>query len=76
MSPNSLPIDLDTNRLAVAARPEDAWISHGSTLNPSPGTLLKERRDTAQGCRSREAPPVGRCAPKCCNALKQELQRG
>lgn len=53
MSPNSLPIDLDTNRLAVAARPEDAWISHGSTLNPSPGTLLKERRDTAQGCRDR-----------------------
>jgi hypothetical protein len=35
----------------VAARA--AWISEGSTLNPSPGKLLKERRDTAQGCRHR-----------------------
>jgi hypothetical protein len=34
-------------------RPEHKWISDGSTLNPSPGPLLKRRRDTASGCRDR-----------------------
>lgn len=33
--------------------PEHPWISDRSTLNPSPGRLLKERRDTAEGCRDR-----------------------
>ncbi len=28
-------------------------MSKGSTLNPSPGPLLKQRRDTAEGCRDR-----------------------
>ena len=53
MSPSFPPVDLDTKRLIVPSRPEHAWISKGSTLNPSPGTLVKERRDTAQGCRDR-----------------------
>jgi hypothetical protein len=53
MSSISPMIDPDTNRVSLAARPEHAWISKGSTLNPSPGKLLKERRDTAQGCRDR-----------------------
>ncbi len=37
----------------MAPAPEPRWISKGSTLNPSPGPLLKERRDTADGCRDR-----------------------
>jgi hypothetical protein len=36
-----------------ALAPEHRWISRGSTLNPSPGPLQKERRDTAEGCRER-----------------------
>ena len=53
MSPISPAVDPETNRASLASRPEHAWISKGSTLNPSPGPLLKERRDTAQGCRDR-----------------------
>jgi hypothetical protein len=50
----SLPL-LDAKAIggSSAAPPEHPWISHGSTLNPSPGRLLKERRDTAEGCRDR-----------------------
>ena len=40
-------------RKSSAPAPEQRWISDGSTLNPSPGPLLKERRDTAEGCRDR-----------------------
>jgi hypothetical protein len=40
---------------SFARRPEHNWISDGSTLNPSPGALLKQRRDTAAGCRDRAA---------------------
>jgi hypothetical protein len=36
-----------------APAPEHGWISEQSTLNPSPGPLLKQRRDTAEGCRER-----------------------
>src|SRR5438309_2763222 len=36
-----------------APAPEHGWISDRSTLNPSPGPLLKQRRDTAAGCRDR-----------------------
>ena len=42
-------------RSSLPAAPEHRWISDGSTLNPSPGPLLKERRDTAEGCRDRAA---------------------
>jgi hypothetical protein len=38
-----------------SAAPEHPWINDGSTLNPSPGPLLKQRRDTAEGCRDRAA---------------------
>lgn len=40
---------------SLALRLEHQWISAGSTLNPSPGPLLKKRRDTAEGCRDRAA---------------------
>ena len=40
-------------RPSLPIRPEHNWISDGSTLNPSPGALLKRRRDTAAGCRDR-----------------------
>jgi hypothetical protein len=40
-------------KASYGARPEHKWISNGSTLNPSPGQLLKRRRDTAEGCRDR-----------------------
>src|SRR4051812_46801379 len=40
-------------RRSSAPSPEYSWISRGSTLNPSPGPLLKQRRDTAEGCRDR-----------------------
>lgn len=40
-------------RSSLPAAPEHPWINAGSTLNPSPGPLLKQRHDTAQGCRDR-----------------------
>ena len=43
----------DSIRKPFAPSPEHRWISDGSTLNPSPGPLLQERRDTAEGCRDR-----------------------
>lgn len=50
----SLPLfDVESHRSSLRAPPEHAWISNGSTLNPSPGRLLKERRDSAEGCRDR-----------------------
>jgi hypothetical protein len=51
---HSLPhVHVEADRASSVASPEHAWISYGSTLNPSPGRLLKERRDTAEGCRDR-----------------------
>ena len=47
------PIVAESNRKSSAPSPEYPWISRGSTLNPSPGPLLKQRRDTAVGCRDR-----------------------
>ena len=41
------------DRKSLASGPEHSWISKDSTLNPSPGPLLKQRRDTAEGCRER-----------------------
>ena len=41
------------SRRSLAPAPEHRWVSEGSTLNPSPGPLLKQRRDTAEGCRDR-----------------------
>jgi len=49
--PPSLPVK--ANRKSSAPAPEHYWISKGSTLNPSPGPLLKQRHDTAEGCRDR-----------------------
>lgn len=46
-----LPSKQPTRSKEVA--PEHPWISDRSTLNPSPGPLLKERRDTVEGCRDR-----------------------
>lgn len=53
MTRNLPPIPIEAGRRSSAPAPEHRWISKGSTLNPSPGTLLKERRDTAEGCRER-----------------------
>jgi hypothetical protein len=53
MTRNLPPIPIEAARRSSAPAPEHRWISKGSTLNPSPGTLLKERRDTAEGCRER-----------------------
>jgi hypothetical protein len=47
------PIVVKPKRRSSAPSPEYPWISRGSTLNPSPGPLLKQRRDTAEGCRDR-----------------------
>jgi hypothetical protein len=49
--PPYVPVEMDRSSSALA--PEHRWISKGSTLNPSPGPLQKERRDTAEGCRDR-----------------------
>jgi hypothetical protein len=49
------PIPIEAERRSLAPAPEPRWISKGSTLNPSPGRLLKERRDTAEGCHDRAA---------------------
>jgi hypothetical protein len=51
-------LDLKASGGSSAASPEHTWISSSSsssssTLNPFPGRLLKERRDTAEGCRDR-----------------------
>jgi hypothetical protein len=46
-------VPIKTDRSSSAPAPEHRWISKGSTLNPSPGPLQKERRDTAEGCRDR-----------------------
>lgn len=51
--PSPLPVEAD--RRSSAPGPEHRWISNGSTLNPSPGPLMKQRRDTAEGCRDRAA---------------------
>jgi hypothetical protein len=50
--------DLPTRAVSIdhrtsAPAPEHGWISDRSTLNPSPGPLLKQRHDTAEGCRDR-----------------------
>ena len=42
-------------RHSLDATPEYPWVNDASTLNPAPGPLLKERRDTAEGCRDRAA---------------------
>lgn len=47
------PIPVAADRRSSAPAPELPWLSKGSTLNPSPGPLLKQRRDTAEGCRDR-----------------------
>src|SRR3954463_7860562 len=47
------PVVAKPTRSSAAPSPEYGWFSHGSTLNPSPGPLQKERRDTAEGCRDR-----------------------
>jgi hypothetical protein len=49
--PSVLPDQGD--RRTSAPAPEHRWISNRSTLNPSSGPLLKQRRDTAAGCRDR-----------------------
>jgi hypothetical protein len=46
-------VPYETDRSSSALAPEHRWISKGSTLNPAPGPLQKERRDTAEGCRDR-----------------------
>jgi hypothetical protein len=51
--PPYVPIETDRSSSALAA--EHRWISKGSTLNPAPGALQKERRDTAEGCCDRAA---------------------
>src|SRR3954453_18852735 len=52
----SSPVPVGASRRSSVPAPEHRWVSKGSTLNPSPGPLLKQRRDTAEGCRDR-APP-------------------
>src|SRR3954468_23954270 len=49
----SSPVPVGASRRSSVPAPEHRWVSKGSTLNPSPGPLLKERRDTAGGCRDR-----------------------
>ena len=46
-------VSVEADRTSTAPAPEHGWVSKGSTLNPSPGPLLKQRRDTAEGCRDR-----------------------
>ena len=49
----SPPLPVEADRRSSAPAPEHRWISRGCTLNPLPGPLLKQRRDTAEGCRDR-----------------------
>ena len=49
----SLPLPVEASRRSSAPAPEHRWVSKGSALNPSPGPLLKQRHDTAEGCRDR-----------------------
>jgi hypothetical protein len=53
MTQDRPPVPIKAERRSLAPAPELHWISKGSTLNPSPGPLLKQRRDTADGCRDR-----------------------
>ena len=39
-----------------APAPEHGWISEQSTLNPSPGPLLKQRRDILRVAESAQLP--------------------
>jgi hypothetical protein len=47
------PLAAEAARKSSVPAPEHRWISEGSTLNPSPGPLVKQRQDTAEGCRDR-----------------------
>jgi len=58
-----------------APAPEHGWISKGSTLNPSPGPLLKQRRDTAEGCRDRGAADLLEAATMATAHSRQMLER-
>jgi hypothetical protein len=75
MSSFSPATDLQTKCTSVAARPEHAWISEGSTLNPSPGKLLKERRDTVQGCRDRATADLLEAVTMATDHSRQMLER-
>lgn len=75
MSSFSPAIDLQANHATVTSGPEDAWVSKGSTLNPSPGKLLKERRDTSEGCRDRATADLLEAATMATAHSRQMLER-
>jgi hypothetical protein len=53
MTQDLSPIPIKGEPRSLAPPQSRAGISKESTLNPSPGPLLKQRRDTADGCRDR-----------------------
>jgi hypothetical protein len=71
--PPRLAVEAD-RRLAAPA-PEHAWVSKGSTLNPSPGPLLKQRRDTAEGCRDRATADLFEAATMATTHSRRMLER-
>jgi hypothetical protein len=64
-----------SSRSTVVAAPEHPWISRGSTLNPSPGLLQSERRDTPEGCRDRATADILRAVSMSSATAKRQLEQ-
>lgn len=69
------PPPVEADRRSSAPAPEHRWVSKGSTLNPSPGPLLKQRHDTAEGCRDRAAADLLEAVTMMTARSRQMLER-
>jgi hypothetical protein len=63
------------NLRSSSPAPEHAWVSDRSTLNPSPGPLLKQRHDTAEGCRHRATADLLEAVTMATAHSRQRLER-
>jgi hypothetical protein len=63
------------NLRSSSPAPEHAWVSDRSTLNPSPGPLLKQRHDTAAGCRHRATADLLEAATMARAHSRERLER-
>ena len=71
----SSSVPVGASRRSSAPAPEHRWVSRGSTLNPSPGPLLKQRRDTAEGCRDRATADLREAVTMATAHSRQMLER-
>lgn len=70
-----MPQPLAAPRRSSVPAPEHSWISDGSTLNPSPGALQKQRHDTAEGCRDRASADLLEAVSMVTTHSRQMLER-